>query len=140
MREADSITREVAERAAPAATILIIEDEEPIRRQIQALLSGAGYRVLAAADGQQALCLASEQPTPIDLVLTDISLPGITGPETVGRLQGLIRAFPVLYMSGNRASVLIHFGILRQTAAFLQKPFSPEEMLEKVASLLGAKA
>ena len=121
--------------AARAATVLVIDDEPPVRRIIERLLTRRGYTVLLAEDGEQALSLADQQPGPIDLLITDIVLPGITGPEIAQRLTERRPQIKVLYTSGYPGDELVRRG-LKATAAFVGKPFTLDEFERTVSQLL----
>jgi CheY-like chemotaxis protein len=116
-------------------TVLVVEDEYSLRRLVLKILSGAGYRVIDAVNGEEALVLASRHPS-IDLVLTDVVMPGVSGPELAARLRASRPELTVLYMSGyDRA--LIDQKTIDRNAGFLPKPFSPRALLARIAELIG---
>ena len=118
------------------ATILLVEDEMPLRRLLFQVLTAAGHAVLEAANGEEALALGERRSQPIDLLLTDVVMPGMSGPELVGRLRSVRPNLPVLYMSGYDRD-LIDQKTLETAAGFLPKPFGPRALLEGVDQLLG---
>jgi PAS domain S-box-containing protein len=117
--------------AAIAGTILVVEDQEPIRRLVERVLSRLGYTVRTAAGGDVALEIAAAQDR-IDLLLTDVSMPGLSGGELATRLRAERPDLPVLFMSGYRDQDHLE----GQRSAFLQKPFGLAELVEAVQRLL----
>jgi signal transduction histidine kinase/ActR/RegA family two-component response regulator len=137
-----STAEESAQPAAAAAeqragTILVVEDEVPLRRLVLKILRGAGYHVIEAVNGEEALALAARHPT-IDLVLSDVVMPVISGPEMVAHLRATRPDLIVLFMSGyDRA--LIDQTTLERGASFLPKPFTPKTLLARIADLIGGQ-
>ena len=129
-----------SEEEAPAPggteTILIVEDAEVVRRALAAALAEYGYPVLEAADGPQALRLASQHPGGIDLVLTDVVLPGMSGRELAWRLDPSHAGTPVLYISGY-AEALSARPVARQLT--LAKPFDAARLTRRVRSVLAGR-
>jgi signal transduction histidine kinase len=117
-------------------TVLLVEDEEMVRNLCATVLRAAGYRVLEAADGRQALAIAKSAD--IDLLLTDVVMPGLNGPEVYERLGGIASGPPVLFMSAYSDGVLEEMGLLGQGMALLAKPFTVAGLREKVAEVLAA--
>ena len=119
-------------RAMPtfAATILLVEDESALREIAHKVLARDGYRVLVAADAEDALTLAASAPFPIDLLLTDVVMPGMNGPKLARELKSTRPAMRVLLMSGYAGDDLT--GELRPGERFLRKPFTPYVLLENV--------
>jgi CheY-like chemotaxis protein len=115
----------------------VVEDQEEVRKMILASLETCGYRVLEAANGKAALELASRYERAIDLLITDVIMPGITGKETADRLAPLRPKMKVLYISGYSGQVIAHRGVLDDSVAYLPKPFSPSELAGKVREMLG---
>jgi PAS domain S-box-containing protein len=138
--EHEPATREVqAPRptASGGETVLVAEDAESVRRLVTHVLRRAGYDVLAAASGEEALELAARHVGPLHLFIADVVMPGITGRETADRLlvdRGDLR---VLLMSGYGGSAAVTAGALRAGEDFLQKPFTPAQLEQKVRELLG---
>lgn len=120
-------------------TILLVEDEAGIRKLTQECLASKGYTVLAAQDGLEALKIAEQHPEGIDLLLTDVVLPGLGGPKLAKQYLGLHPETRVLYMSGYTDDAIIHHGVLDQGIAFLQKPFTIDDLWLKVREILDAK-
>jgi CheY-like chemotaxis protein len=125
--------------SAPARgveTILLVEDEAPLRKVVHQILTRQGYLVLASSGGEEALRLARSHPGAIDLIATDVIMPGLGGRELVERLLALHPEASVLFMSGYTDDAVVHHGILERGTAFLQKPFSAAVLARKVREVL----
>jgi len=125
--------------AAVTETILIVEDEATVLQLARQILEEQGYRVLAAGHGPQALRLSQEHEGTIDLLLTDVIMPQMTGHQLAERLQALRPGLKVLYMSGYSDDVLTHHNIPEQGRSFLAKPFSMDNLIQKVRAVLDGK-
>ena len=125
--------------AAGAETILITEDEPGVRAAARTVLSRLGYRVLEAESGDAALRVASSHPGTIDLLLTDVVMPGMNGRVLAEQLTRLRPGLRVVYMSGYPNRVIVRQGILEPGLAFLAKPFTPRTLGEKVRETLDAR-
>jgi PAS domain S-box-containing protein len=119
-----------------AATILLVEDQAAIRMLAEDVLIEAGHRVLSANSGRTAMELMERCEDRIDLLITDVVMPEMSGPELANRLSGSQADMIVLYISGYTGHALLHRGAIEQGTAFLQKPFLPESLLIKVDELL----
>jgi PAS domain S-box-containing protein len=117
-------------------TILLAEDEESVRRLTAMLLERAGYRVIAAADGKAALDAAAAHEGRIDLLLTDVIMPGLNGRQLADRFATIHPEARVLFMSGYAGEALSAQGVLDSSVAFLAKPFVPSELARKVREAL----
>lgn len=117
-------------------TILIVEDEAPLRTSIKEGLEIDGYTVLDAADGQEALAVIYSQKIPIHLLLTDIVMPGMNGHEVAKSFSFFHPESKVLFMSGYTDEAVIQQGLLDPAAVFLQKPFSQKVLSYKVREVL----
>jgi len=117
-------------------TVLLIEDAAPLRDMVQEILEADGYRVLAAEDAMRALDVASSHAGPIALVITDVVMPGMSGPAAAERLQVLRPETRVLFMSGYTDEAIGRQGVLDRETHFIQKPFSAEALLRKVREVL----
>jgi signal transduction histidine kinase/ActR/RegA family two-component response regulator len=113
-------------------TILLAEDDDAVRALTAELLTSYGYRVLSAQNGAAALEISDRFRERIDLVLTDVVMPAMSGPDLVQTLRSKRPDLNVLYMSGYAGSLLSHHGFLRVEAKFLSKPFTKRELLEQV--------
>jgi len=119
-----------------AATILLVEDQAPVRMLAEDVLTEAGHKVLSASNGKAALEKVGNYPETIDLLITDVVMPEMNGPDLVDRLSRSRPGLAVLYISGYTDHALLHRGSIGQDAALLQKPFLPESLLKKVDELL----
>jgi CheY-like chemotaxis protein len=95
-----------------------------------------GYRVLDAANGAAAISICEQHAGKIDLVLTDVIMPGLSGREVADRLLELRPEMRVLFMSGYTDDAIVHQGVLDEAANFLQKPFAPDSLAQKVREVL----
>jgi signal transduction histidine kinase len=120
-----------------SATILLVEDEEAVRQMTGRILEEQGYRVLAASSATDALALA-ERHRELDLVLTDVVMPGMRGPELVSRLLAARSGLKVLYVSGYAADNLGLGGVLDPDTPFLAKPFTAAVLARRVREVLSA--
>ncbi len=117
-------------------TILVVEDEEAVRELVCATLEKLGYSVLAAQDGFTALALVEQQTGSIDLLLTDVIMPHMSGRELAEQLTHTNSKLKVLYMSGYTDDAVVRHGILTAQVDFLPKPFSHTTLAKKVRSVL----
>jgi CheY-like chemotaxis protein len=117
--------------------VLVTEDQPEVRRFSARVLSGYGYRVLTAGSGEEALAVAGAEPS-IDLLVTDMVMPGINGLELAGRMKQLHPGVKVLYASGYTANIAVQ-SMVEEGRAFLAKPFTPESLAEKVREVLGTE-
>jgi len=125
-----------APRSASGRTVLLCEDSEPVRRVTQRMLERCGCRVISAADPVRCLALAAAEPGQIDLLVTDVIMPGQNGRQLHAQLLARRPGLPVLYMSGYAGDVIGHLGVLGDGAAFLQKPFNAEALDVALRGLL----
>lgn len=132
-------------RAAPGATpqgtetLLLVEDEGQVRIMAQQILDTLGYVVLAAENGEQALALARAYRSEIHLMITDVVMPQMGGPELVKRLAPLRPNMRVLYMSGYTDDAIVRHGLMDEQLEFIQKPFSADALARKVRKVLEAQ-
>jgi PAS domain S-box-containing protein len=117
-------------------TLLLVEDEEAVRFLSRALLERAGYHVLDAADPQQAEDVFRQHADAIDLLVTDVIMPGSSGPSLFARLSAERPSLKVLYMSGYADESMVHASTLIPKGEFLQKPFTAEALMYKVREAL----
>jgi PAS domain S-box-containing protein len=125
-----------AAAGAGGETILVVEDEGSVRKLVRKILEGRGYRVREAAQGEQALSEAAAGP--IDLLLTDIVMPGLSGPELAQRFLLMRPGTPVLFMSGYTDTSAPGMALARDVP-FLSKPFTPAALASKVRAVLDAE-
>ena len=119
-----------------AEQVLVVEDEDLIRQLAEQILRDRGYRVISAASAAEALELVASLDGEIDLLVTDIVMPGLSGLDLAQRLRRRIPDLRVLFMSGYSDSPLLRAGLAREGAAFLQKPFSADALERRVRDLL----
>jgi CheY-like chemotaxis protein len=123
-------------------TILVVDDEPAVVNLVKLILEAAGYRVLAACDGQQALALFDNRSQSIDLLLTDINMPNVSGLQLACGVSETAPGLPVIFMTGCPAeSPLIDF--LRREGPFsdctvIRKPFTPPQLLGQISGILSA--
>jgi len=125
-----------AARCKGQETILLVEDEPDVRELTQMVLSEQGYTVIEAPTPLDAERLAVNSGEGIHLLLTDVVMPGISGRELAKRLTGRYPNLRVLYMSGYTYNVIAHDGTLEEGISFLQKPFTPHVLTQKVREVL----
>ena len=125
--------------ALPRGTesVLLVEDEEGVRSLVRKALSRSGYRVLEASDGEQALRVAEEHSGEIDLLLSDVVMPRMSGGELLAKVTVVRPRMKVLFMSGYTDDTIIHHGIDRDFA-FIQKPVTSDQLMRKIRSVLEA--
>ena len=119
-------------------TVLLVEDEESVRTLSRAILENHGYRVLEAAGAQEAIETVREYQQPIHLLLTDVIMPSMGGPDLASRIQTLRPGLKVLFMSGYTDETVFRHGHLEQGCLFLQKPFTPAALARKLREALRA--
>jgi CheY-like chemotaxis protein len=128
-------------KAVPARggkeTVLVVEDQAEVRAYAVAVLKAYGYRAIEAENAGEALLLCERDGQPIDLVLTDVVMPNLSGRELALRLKKLRPGIQVLFMSGYTDEVIVNNGVLEEGAQFIQKPFSPDQLAGKIRAVLG---
>lgn len=117
-----------------ATTVLLAEDDKPSREIYHAVLDGAGYNVIDAADGNAALDVLNREP--VDVLLTDIFMPGMSGIELLERAKKLRPDLRAIVMTGQKTSEAVIGALRNQACEFLSKPFHTEELLEVIRSVL----
>ncbi len=123
-------------RQPATGTILLVEDQDDVRRLARRVLEREGYTVLAAASGDEALSLARAHAGAIDLLLSDVVMPGMSGRQVAEQLALLRTGTRVLFMSGYTDNVIAERGVLDPGYAFLSKPFTPDALAKKVRQVL----
>ena len=124
------------EQPRGAGSVLVVEDEETVRRLACRVLRARGYRVLEARDGAEALQLVRRHEGPLDLLLTDIIMPGLGGPALVERLLPDRPDLKVLYITGYSEEAIGRHGVLPAGGALLEKPFTAHQLAERVREAL----
>ncbi len=120
-------------------TILVVEDHEGVRSLIVGTLELCGFQVLQAADGLEALLQAKQHEGTIDLLLTDVIMPGMNGKEMADQMAASRPGIKVLFISGYSGDVIAHHGVLSAGVAYLPKPFTPDTLAAKVREMLGSE-
>jgi two-component system cell cycle sensor histidine kinase/response regulator CckA len=118
-----------------AQTVLVVDDADGLRELAKRLLERQGHAVLVAADAEEALCLVESTPT-IDILLTDVVMPGASGPELTKRLVEQRPALKVIYMSGYTEDAIVQHGVLKPGITFLNKPFTSATLADKIREVL----
>jgi two-component system, cell cycle sensor histidine kinase and response regulator CckA len=133
------IRKAVASLPRGTETVLLVEDEEGVRELAKEYLESCGYKVLVAQNGQAAIDLVSKHSGPIDLIMTDIVMPGLNGSDLAKKVKFLRPDIRVVYMSGYTDQAIIHHGILSSDVLLLQKPFTMSTLAHKLREALSAK-
>lgn len=120
-------------------TVLLVEDEDGVRGLALLVLEMNGYKVLEARDGKDAMRVVANHQGSIDLLLTDVVMPGMGGREVAETLQPRFPQMKVLYTSGYTDDAIVRHGVLRAESSFLQKPYSPQSLAKKVRQVLENK-
>jgi len=136
--EAEEFAREERAMELPRGleTILVVEDEEGVRKLACRILKQLGYEVLEAPTGDDAYQLCAKLDKPIDLIITDVVMPTLSGAEFVDKLRNIWSDFKVLYMSGYTSNAIVHHGVLDPSTPYMQKPFRPVDIAWKVRRVL----
>jgi PAS domain S-box-containing protein len=121
-------------------TILVAEDSESLREMAQEYLESMGYNVIAAASGEKALQWAKEFDGPIHLLLTDVVMPEMSGPELANQLASLRPGMKIIFTSGYTDDAIARQGILDPEVAFIQKPYRPRALAKKIRQVLNGSA
>jgi CheY-like chemotaxis protein len=119
-------------------TILLVEDSDSLREVTKEFLVIAGFRVEDATNGEAALRLAGSHKDPIHLLLTDVVMPGISGPEVARRMKELHPETRILFMSGYTQDAIVHHGVLDEGIRLLTKPFTRASLTRKVQEVLNS--
>ncbi len=117
-------------------TILVVEDEEEVRKLAARVLQRQGYKVLEAPQGGDALLICEQHQDPIHLMLTDVVMPGMSGHQLAKRLESLQPRMKVLYMSGYTNNAIAQHGVLGEGVNYIQKPFTVDGLARKVRGVL----
>lgn len=132
----ETLCTPLAERPGGSETILLVEDEVPLLEMAADTLSELGYAVLTANSPANALRLAQEGSSPIDLLITDVIMPGMNGRELAEQLRALQPQMRCLFMSGYTADIITNHGMLEEGVSFIQKPFTLNELASSVRRAL----
>jgi PAS domain S-box-containing protein len=137
--EEGSVTEktEVVSLASGTGTVLLVEDDNLVRGMTAAMLEEIGYTVLVAETPLHALSLCEKRDMAIDLLLTDVVMPGMNGTELRDKVQAIRPGIKVLFMSGYTSNVIVHHGVLEEGVRFIHKPFSMHDLAWKVRDAIG---
>ena len=127
------------EAAGGSETVLVVEDEDLVRKLLRCILESRGYFVLDAQGGDEAFHVLRSHKGPIHLLITDVVMPRMKGTEVADRLRSIYPEMKVLYVSGYTAETIDHHGVLETGIQFLQKPFAPGDLVNKVRELLDSQ-
>ena len=133
--EVKKIRRETADTSG-TETILLVEDQEVVRRLVLRILKNKGYKIIEADSGIKALDIIETTKAKIDLLLTDVVMPKMNGRELYDHLKGIIPGLNVLYMSGYTEETIAQHGVLDEKTEFIQKPFHPDDLAIRVREIL----
>jgi two-component system, cell cycle sensor histidine kinase and response regulator CckA len=125
--------------AGTGPTVLVVEDNAMVRRSIEVTLRAAGYRVTSVNSGQRCLEAVAAMAEPLDLLITDVIMPELSGEDLLRRVRELHPSLPVLFISGYDRSTLARRKQAVQTEHFLQKPFDSEDLFVAVRAALAAR-
>lgn len=128
--------KEILGRFGKGGTILVVEDAEEVRKAVLEVLRKQGYRVLEAANEEDALLICQQCKDTIHLMVTDVVMPRISGPELAKRLVVFHPEMKVLYMSGYTDNAIVHHGVLEKGINYIQKPFTVEGLARKIEEIL----
>jgi PAS domain S-box-containing protein len=129
-------TRASQSATGGSETVLLVEDEESVRQLVRETLEAKGYKVLEADHGAAALRIASDHHGPIDMLITDVVMPGMSGRELSEQLSASDPDIKILYLSGYTEDAVVHQGVLEPGTSFLQKPFTLQALARKVREVL----
>ena len=118
-------------------TILLVEDEDSVRRLMKRVLELCNYHVLEASNGREGLAIAEQYASTIDLIISDVILPEMSGRDMVEQVRAMYPDIRVLFMSGYTDDIVLRHGI-GELGSFLQKPFPPDVLLHRVGMMLDA--
>jgi PAS domain S-box-containing protein len=134
--EAQSSDRTPAWRRKGTETVLLVEDDTAVRELAHDILCSCGYRVLAVADPRRLSSVLEQNPDPIHILVTDVLMPGFNGREVASEVQRKHPETKTLYMSGYAYQTMLGRGVLEAGSLFIQKPFTPSQLSEKVREVL----
>ena len=134
--KSDTMKQPIQQSLQGSETVLLVEDDDSVRKAVRRVLKNAGYHVLEASSGKQAMKVARDHTDVIQLVITDVVMPGMSGRDLAERLAPANPNAKVLYMSGYIDNAIVHHGILDPNTHFIQKPFKPQALLRRVREVL----
>jgi DNA-binding NtrC family response regulator len=129
-----------APASAATETLLVVEDEDSVRRMARRMLESIGYTVLTARSAAEALLMLERRDQKVHLMLTDVVMPGMSGPDLVARLAEIHPGIRVLYTSGHADNAALRGAVLDGGIEFISKPYTRAELTRKVRDILDARA
>ncbi len=132
----ETVTRSAPVETTGHETILLVEDDEQVRRLVAQSLRKQGYTVLPATDGLNALEVLADGDARIDLLLTDVMMPNLSGAELARRIGARFPSVKVLFMSGYTDDAVLRHGLIEERVAFIQKPYTPSQLARKIREVL----
>jgi CheY-like chemotaxis protein len=130
------VVEKLSESLHGTETVLLVEDDEFVRRLVHEVLESFGYRLLDAANAIEALSIGEQSDGPIHLLVTDLVMPRMSGREVANRLAALRPEMKVLFMSGYTDEAIVGLGMLAADTTFIEKPFAPDDLARKVRDVL----
>ena len=121
-------------------TVLVVDDEEDLRDIIRRMLDRRGFVALVAGDSQQAIAACREHPGEIDILVTDLGLPGVSGGDLAREATELRPTMQVVYISGLPKDIAVADGLIGEDALLVKKPFSTESLIEALRSVIAERA
>ncbi|MFA5112312.1 MAG: response regulator, partial [Desulfobaccales bacterium] len=139
--KAETVDRpeQIIDLARGTETILVVEDEDMVRQFTVKILDRLGYLVLGASNGEEALQLAEGHEGRIDLLMTDVVMPGMNGRQLADELTRIRPGTAVLFTSGYTESIIVNQGVVEKSLNFIGKPYSPQAIAKKIRELLDMK-
>jgi two-component system cell cycle sensor histidine kinase/response regulator CckA len=134
-----SISQATQSQPGAGKTVLVLEDEAEVRKLVAAVLTSNGYKVLTADNGDNAITAFKRSKQPVDLLLLDVVSPGMSGPMVADRIVESQPGLPVLFMSGYDRTNVVQKYVVEKGYALLTKPFSPEQLVNKVRDVLDSR-
>jgi DNA-binding NtrC family response regulator len=128
--------KNTAAAAGGSETVLLVEDEESVRELVRDTLVSRGYKVIEAENGEAGLKVSNEYKARIEMLITDVVMPGMGGRELAQKVSAARPEIKVLFLSGYTEDAIIHEGVLEPGTAFLQKPFTLQTLSRKVRDVL----
>ncbi|MEJ5273333.1 MAG: response regulator [Spirochaetota bacterium] len=135
MEKVEPVEKEKEESIKETRSIMLVEDEEDLRKVLNIMLKKLGYKVIIAESPQDALRIIEEENLKPDCILTDLIMPQMNGKELAERIKLKLPDVKVLYMSGYTDNVIVHHGILDKNVNFIQKPFLINELSQKLKQI-----
>jgi CheY-like chemotaxis protein len=139
MEKTGSPSKDIRKPSRGDETILLVEDDEAVRQVTLAMLEGSGYTIIEASNGAEAFRISEEHEGNIDLLLTDVVMPGMSGRELADQIERDHPGIRVLFMSGYTDNAIHHHGVLEPGTAFIEKPFSQASLTRKIRDVLDGR-